>query len=261
MSRALPSRRAVLLAAATLLAFLVGAIVWFPAALAVRALPPPYLCVEPTGSLWRGRCEDLRMGGASIGAVSWTLRALPLLRARVEAGISWARSGSHLDGRIEATASAIEVRDLRGEADLSTVRALPLWPPSLLQAWSPGEGRLRIDLKRVGLQARRLTRIEGRVDVDGLVSLGRERWELGDYRLDWRDGPAPVGRLTDRGGPLRLDATIAAVVMGDVADAPPGGAWRLEGKVQARDPAWRPRLMIFGPADTAGQHALSIEWR
>ncbi|MFM7707529.1 MAG: hypothetical protein ACKO9D_05845, partial [Gammaproteobacteria bacterium] len=70
-----------------------------------------------------------------------------------------------------------------------------------------------------------------------------------------------VGRLTDRGGPLRLDATIAAVVMGDVADAPPGGAWRLEGKVQARDPAWRPRLMIFGPADTAGQHALSIEWR
>lgn len=261
MSRALPSRRAVLLAAATLLAFLVGAVVWFPAALAVGALPPPYLCVEPTGSLWRGRCGDLRMGGASIGAVSWTLRALPLLRARVEAGISWARSGSHLDGRIEATASAIEVRDLRGEADLSTVRALPLWPPSLLQAWSPGEGRLRIDLKRVGLQARRLTRIEGRLDVDGLVSLGRERWVLGDYRLDWREGPGPVGRLTDRGGPLRLDATIAAVVMGDVADAPPGGAWHLEGKVQARDPAWRPRLMIFGPADTAGQHALSIEWR
>lgn len=261
MSRALPSRRAVLLAAANLLAFFVGTVVWFPAALAVRALPLPYLCVEPTGNLWRGRCGDLRMGGASIGAMSWTLRALPLLSARVEAEISWARSGSHLDGRIEATASAIEVRDLRGEADLSTVRALPLWPPSLLKAWSPGEGRLRVDLKRVVLQAQRLTRIEGRVDVDGLVSLGRERWVLGDYRLDWREGPGPIGRLTDRGGPLTLDATIVAVAMGDVADAPPGGAWRLEGKVRARDPAWRPRLMIFGPADTAGQHALSIEWR
>lgn len=261
MSRALPSRRAVFLTAATLLAFLVGAVVWFPAALSLRALPPPYLCVDPTGTLWRGGCGDLRMGGASIGAMSWTLRALPLLRVRVEADISWTRSGSHLDGSIEATSSAIEVRDLRGEADLSTVRALPLWPPSLLQAWSPGEGRLRIDLKRVGLQAQRLTRIEGRVDVDGLVSLGRERWVLGDYRLDWREGPDLVGRLSDRGGPLALDATIAAVAMGDVADAPPGGAWRLEGKVRARDPAWRPRLMIFGPADTAGQHALSIEWR
>jgi hypothetical protein len=261
VSRALPSRRAAFLAAATLLAFLVGAVFWFPAALALRALPPPYLCLDPTGTLWRGGCGDLRMGGASIGAMSWTLRALPLLRARVEADISWTRSGSHIDGSIEASSSAIEVRDLRGEADLSTVRALPLWPPSLLQAWSPGEGRLRIDLKRVGLQARRLTRIEGRVDVDGLVSLGRERWVLGDYRLDWREGAAPAGTLTDRGGPLELVAEVRAAPLADATAGPPGGAWRLDGKVRARDPAWRPRLMLFGPADTAGQHALSIEWR
>lgn len=261
MSRARSSRRTILLAAATLSAFLVGAVVWFPAALALRALPAPYTCLDPTGSLWRGACGDLRMGGASIGAMSWTLRALPLLRVRASADVSWVRSGSRFDGHVEATPSAIEVRDLRGEADLSTLRALPFWPPALLQAWSPGEGRLRFDLKRVALQGQRPTHLEGRVDVDGLVLLGPERWLLGDYRIDWRAGPSPVGRLIDRGGPLALEATIAPAVMSDGAVAPPGGAWRLDGKVRARDPTWRPRLSIFGPADTAGQHALSIEWR
>lgn len=250
-----------MLAAATLLAFLVGAVVWFPAALAVQALPPPYVCAAASGGLWRGGCGDLRMGDASVGALSWRLRTLPLLRGRISADVSWARSGSFLDGRVDAGLAAIELRELRGEADISTVRALPIWPPSLLRAWSPGEGRLRIDLTRIGLQDRRLTRIEGRVDVDRLVSLGRERWELGDYRLEWREGPTPVGRLTDRGGPLALEATIAAATTADDADAPPGGAWHLEGTLQARDPAWRPRLMVFGPPDTVGRHALSIEWR
>lgn len=261
MSRAVPPHLATRSVAATLLAFLVGAVVWFPAALSVQALPAPYVCAAPSGSLWRGGCEDLRVGGASVGALSWRLRTLPLLRGRISADVSWARSGSFLDGRVDAAVSAVEVRGLRGEADISTLRALPLWPPSLLRAWSPGEGRLRIDLERIDLQHRRLTRIEGQVDVDRLVSLGRERWDLGDYRLEWREGQTPVGRLTDRGGPLALEATIAAAAMADDADAPPGGAWRLEGQVQARDPAWRPRLMVFGPPDTAGRHALSIEWR
>jgi hypothetical protein len=260
-SGALPPRRAIALAASVLLAFLVGALVWFPAALAARALPPPYACAAPSGSLWRGRCDDLRVGDASVGALSWTLRALPLLVGRVSADLTWARSGSRLEGRIDATASAVEVRDLRGDAGLATLRALPLWSPSLLNAWSPGEGRLRIDLKHVGVQGRRVARIEGRIDLDGLVSIGRERWVLGDYRLDWRDGPTPVGRLTDRGGPLELDAAIAAATVTDAAAAPPGGAWGLEGKVRARNPDWRPRLMVFGPADSAGWHRVSVDWR
>lgn len=260
-SRAVPPRRGIALAASVLLAFLVGAVVWFPAALAAHALPPPYACAAPSGSLWRGRCDDLRTGDATLGSVSWTLRALPLLVGRVSADLSWTRSGSRLEGRIDATASAVELRDLRGDAELATLRALPLWPPSLLNAWSPGEGRLRIDLKRVSLQTQRLTRIEGRIDVDGLVSIGRERWMLGDYRLDWRGGPTPVGRLTDRGGPLQLDAAIAAATVTDGTAAPPGGAWGLEGKVRARDPGWRPRLMVFGPADSAGWHSVSVDWR
>lgn len=261
MSRAVPPHLATRLVAATLFAFLVGAVVWFPAALAVQALPAPYVCAAPSGSLWRGGCEDLRVADASGGTLSWRLRTLPLLRGRFSADLSWARSGSFLDGRVDAGFASIEVHSLRGEADISTVRALPIWPPSLLRSWSPGDGRLRIDLARIELRDRRLTRIEGRVDVDRLVSLGRERWDLGDYRLDWREGPTPVGRLTDRGGPLALEATIAAAGMTGDADAPPGGAWSLEGLVQARDPDWRPRLMVFGPPDTVGRHALSVEWR
>lgn len=261
MTRSVTPRRAMLLAAATLSAFVIGTVVWFPASLALRALPAPYVCAAPSGSLWRGRCDDLRVGDATLGAVSWTLDALPLLGARLSGQVAWSRSGSRLAGLVDASAGKVVVRDLRGAADVSTLRALPVWPPSLLANWSPGEGRLRIDLKTAELRPQGPVRIVGSVDVDGLVSVGRERWVLGDYRLTWREGAAPTGTLTDRGGPLELVAEVRAATLADATGGPPGGAWRLEGTVRARDAAWRPRLLVFGPADGAGRHALSIEWR
>lgn len=261
MTSSVPPRRAILFAAATLLAFVIGGVIWFPASLAVRALPAPYTCTTPTGSLWHGRCGTLRVGDASIGTVSWRLRGLPLFGARFVADVDWSRSGSQLAGVVDVSAAIVSVRDLRGTADLATLRALPVWPPALLESWSPGEGRLRVDLKAAEMRDRRLVRVEGRLDVDGLVTVGRERWMLGDYRLVWIDGPTPVGRLTDRGGPLELVAELRAVGDTGPPDAQSAGAWRLEGTVRARDPAWRSRLMFLGPADGTGRHALSIEWR
>lgn len=259
MNREGAARRAVPLVAAALAAFIAGAVAWFPARWATSALPRPFSCEQPAGTVWSGHCAELRHGAGSIGAVSWRLRAIPLLRGAVAAEVAWTHRASRLSGDLEVSRSRVLLRGLRGAADVATLRALPVWPPSLVAAWPPGEGRLRVDLGLLELRNGRLARISGVIDAGGLVSASG-RWALGDYRLTWRDGAAPLGELADRGGPLELSARLEPVAL-EGAAAPPGGAWRLQGTVRARDRAWAPRLAAFGPPDAAGRHTLSIEWR
>ena len=259
MSREGAARRAVPLGAVALVAFIAGVVAWFPARWATSALPRPFSCEQPAGTIWSGHCADFRHGAGSVGAVSWRLRATPLLRGVVAAEVAWTHRASRLSGELEVARAHVLLRGLRGTADVATLRALPVWPPSLVAAWPPSEGRLRIDLGLVELRESRLARIAGVIDVDGLVS-SSARWSLGDYRLAWREGAAPLGELADRGGPLELMARLEPAGL-DGAAAPPGGAWRLQGTVRARDRAWAPRLAVFGPPDAAGRHTLSIEWR
>ena len=247
-------------AAFGVVAFLAGLVAWFPARWATRALPAPYSCPQAEGTVWTGRCVDLQHGAGSVGSVSWRLHATPLLRGALRADLRWTRRASRLSTEVEATRARVLLRGLRGSADVATLRALPVWPPSLLASWPPGEGLLRVDLALVELRAGRLVRISGKIDALGLASAGGGPGILGDYRLAWREGPAPLGELVDRGGPVELRASLQPIVLAEGA-GPPGGAWRLEGSVRARDRAWAKRLMVFGPADPTGRHTLSVEWR
>ena len=260
--RAKVARRPAIYGIAALLAALVGLFVWFPARLAARALPSGVACEGAAGTLWDGRCDDLRIRGGSAGAIAWRLRRWPLFLGHAQGTADWQHRASGVSATFDLSRRRVALKDLRGVADVATLRALPIWPQGIIDAWSPGEGRLRIDLAGLEVQDGRLTRIVGVVDADGLVSLDRERATLGDLRLAWRDGPVPLGEISDRGGPLEVRASLRPVT-GVAADAPapPGGAWRLTGTVRARDAAWRPRLQVFGPPDAAGRHALSVEWR
>ena len=253
-------RRRALPIAAAVIAFLVGLVAWFPAAWALRLLPSPLSCAGAGGTVWQGRCAELRHGTTSIGDLSWRLHPSQLLRARIAADIAWDHRTSRIISTAVARRGEVSLAALRGEADIATLRAMPLWPPSWVSAWPPSEGLLSLDLTEVLLRDGRLARIVGTVEVRGLVSAGRERWRLGDHRLTWREGASPHGDITDLGGPLELRARLRP---DDAPGAvgPPGGAWLLEGTVRAREPAWTPRLLVFGPADAAGRHAMSVAWR
>lgn len=246
--------------AAAALATLVGALVWLPARLVLAFLPSPITCADAGGTLWRGRCGALTSNGAALGALSWRLQARPLLGARIVADLEWSHQGSRLATTLDASLQRQQLRGLRGTADLASLRALPIWPPAVVAEWTPGEGRLRLDIVELELRGGRVQRLVGVVDADGLVALGRERWVLGDYRLGWRDAASPLGELTDRGGPLEVRARLQPLPDG-VGAAPPGGSWRITGEVRARDAAWRTRLGMFGPPGADGRHTLSIDWR
>lgn len=246
------ARKTALYGLAALLAVLTGLFVWFPARVAALALPTGVTCDGATGTLWNGRCADLRIRNASSGAVAWQLRKWPLLRGQAQGVAEWTQRGSRLASAFDTSRRGVDLDGLRGVVDVGTARALPFWPQGIVAVWPPGEGRLRIDLDSLEIRDGQLVRIVGVMDADGLVSLDRERAVLGDHRLVWREGPSPLGELSDRGGPLELQARLRPLA---------GGVWQLDGTVRARDPAWRPRLMVFGPPDASGRHRLSVEWR
>jgi hypothetical protein len=239
-----------------LVGVLLGGLVWFPASLALRALPAPTLCERAAGTVWRGRCDRLSAQGVEVGALDWRLSPTGLLHARLIGSFEWTRHDDRLAARIEAGARRMTVTGLRGRIGLESLRALPLLPPALASRLSPAEGRLAFDMDTLTLRSGRIVAARGTLDGEGLVWRAQERWSIGGMRVTFVAGePAEDGlqaTVRDTGGPLEFAGRLSMV-------SPP--AWTLTGTVRARDPVWAPRLDALGPPDPLGRHALAVEGR
>jgi hypothetical protein len=231
---------------------LIGGLVWFPASLALRALPDPIRCAAATGTLWQGRCSRLVVQEALVGTLAWRIRPSALLGGRLSAQMAWSLRDDHLQGDLNATRHSLTLSALRGRLDFGTMRTLPIWPPGLNARLARTEGRLRVELFEGTRRGGRWVDLRGTLEGEDLAWQGPERWDLGGLRLTLGAHRPSVGEVIDTGGPLDLKAALSL-------EASP--AWTLEGFVRARDPAWVPRLGVFGPPDPLGRHRLSIEGR
>jgi hypothetical protein len=164
----------------------------------------------------------------------------------------WSLRDDHLQGDLNATRHSLTLSALRGRLDFGTMRTLPIWPPGLNARLARTEGRLRVELFEGTRRGGRWVDLRGTLEGEGLAWQGPERWDLGGLRLTLGADRLSVGTVVDTGGPLDLKATLSL-------ETPP--TWTLKGIVRARDPAWVPRLGMFGPPDPLGRHRLSIEGR
>ena len=234
------------------LGLLIGGLAWFPASLALRALPAPIRCAAATGTLWQGRCSQLVVQEALIGTLAWQLRPSALLGGRLSAQMDWSLRDDHLQGNLNATRHSLTLSALRGRLDFVTMRTLPIWPPGLNARLARTEGRLRVELFEGTWRGGRWVDLRGTLEGEGLAWQAKDRWDLGGLRLTLGTDRPSVGAVVDTGGPLDIKAALSL-------EAAP--AWTLEGFVRARDPAWVPRLGVLGPPDPLGRHRLSIEGR
>jgi hypothetical protein len=248
------SRPLVAITALSLAGVLIGTLLWFPAASALRLLPPPWACQQAEGTVWRGRCGRLVADGREAGEVAWRWQAVKLLRGELAVSVRWTRGGDHLAGQAVLSGRDLTLTDLRGLLDTGSLRTLPVLPPVMASRLSRLDGQLRIGLAAVEIRGGRWSALRGTLDGGSLAWQGRERWDLGDLRVTFAGTPAaPLqGDVVDLGGPLEVRATLRL-------DTPP--AWGLSGTVRARDPVWTPRLAIFGAPDAQGRHTVSVEGR
>jgi general secretion pathway protein N len=188
------------IAAGAGIAFLIVLVARFPARWAAGLLPRGTSCEQLNGSLWSGSCAGLIAGGAPLGDLSWSAHPLRLITGKLSVTVSLAMtSGGARSLLTLSPTGAITAENAQGTLPLNHALLQPV-PPNV-------QGSVTFNLAALRWNGKRVTRLRGEFDVQGLVVQGDS---IGDYRLSFPDDSSdqPLGQLTDLGGPLSVQGTL-----------------------------------------------------
>jgi len=218
-----------------------------PARSAVSFLPAGVSCEDPSGTLWRGNCSQLRANELSIAGLSWKLHPLALLGLKLSADLSSADPSAGGKASVEAARNGnVTIRDLSGRLPLSvTSHVLP-----------PGDSAtLVLQLPAAKIQNGHLAAIEGTIQLLQLHTANPQA-DLGSYELQFPSGNTQatmVGQLRDLEGPLAVNGQVRLEMNGN---------YEADGTVVTRDSATEDlnkALQLFlGPANAQGQRNFSL---
>jgi general secretion pathway protein N len=211
-------------------------------------LPAVAHCVEPSGTVWSGRCARAGSAPFALTDISWTLQPWLLFTGRLGAQVRSGDPNAPLSAALRfSPGGRLDVRDLQGSVAIGS-GLLPLFP----EGWS---GTLAADVPVAEFRAGAPQRIRGVLTVAGL----RRRapgGELGSYelRFDERDsGAGDIGAtLRDTSGPLAVAARL---------QLSRDGAYELAGTVLARgsaDSDLAAAVAALGAADASGRRQFSL---
>lgn len=242
-------QRGVKITAVALVAFAAVLIARFPARWATGVLPSGTTCLRISGTLWSGACAGLADGGTQIGDLTWDVHPLRLLMATLSADVELSRGSGTARGRIDVGPSGtLTARNL--------MAAFPL-DRTLFAALPAGtQASAQVDIPFLRWKGLRILAIRGRIDVHGLTAARGD--PLGDYRVSFpadsarSTAGAPVGHLTDLGGPFSVDGTVRLT---------PEPGYVIEAQVAARpgaSPDLTNALRYLGSPDASGRRPFSL---
>jgi hypothetical protein len=210
-------------------------------------LPAAAHCVDPSGTVWSGRCARAGSAPFALTNVSWRLQPW-LLVGRLGAEVRSGDPNAPVSAALRfGLGGRLEVRDLKGTVAIGS-GLLPLFP----EGWS---GALGLDVAAAEFRAGMPQRIRGVLTTAGLRRQAPGA-ELGSYelRFDERDSGAGDigGTLRDTSGPLAVAARL---------QLSRNGAYELSGTVLARSgasPDLAAAIAALGEADASGRRTFSL---
>jgi hypothetical protein len=234
----------------------VVAVLLFALTVAVRAparwlfalAPQSLSCAAPAGSIWHGGCAQLRIAGAQLGELSWSLHFWPLLRGHLDADLRSDDARAPGSARVSLGAGGrLVLRDLRADLPIDS-GLLPFFP----NGWS---GRVLLALVEVQFRAGRLAAVHGTASARALAQRSPPM-PFGSYELNFGDAPAGAGVITaalrDLGGPLAVNGTLTIRN---------GSEYELTGLVATRpevSDGLAKAVAFLGPADAQGRRPFSL---
>lgn len=237
------------LIAAGLAAFIVFMVVQLPAAVVLRWAPPQLALSGLEGTLWSGSARQLSLLGQPLGRARWRCNYLRILLLQWSCELRLLPAAGEL--RLDLTrypSGAIDVHRVDGRVPVASFAGLAA-PPG----WS---GDVEFDLQGLRLEGNWLQSAAGAIHVRRLRAPGPGGAELGDFELTLGEGSVGgglSGRLSDRGGPLRVRGTL---------ELSPPRNYLLSGEVSpgpgATDTIFR-TLEFLGPPDSLGRRPFTIE--
>lgn len=233
--------------------YLIGLLILLPAAqvysLAGRYLPPlrSLQAHAIQGSIWSGHLSGLAWQNYAIGDLSWTIKPLPLLLARLSVKAQLRDEDASLNGHISLFPDRrLQLRDLRA---LLPAARLMTYNRSLPVAL---DGTLNARIDEGHLQANETSALRGALVWNKAQIIFGSPLDLGDLRLELEpdDAGGTRGTLSDAGGPLEIHGSIHLDKQWN---------YRLQAQLRARpsaDPALAETLKLMGRPDGQGYHNL-----
>jgi hypothetical protein len=201
--------RAIALAAALSVGLLAGIIFWLPATWFVRSLPTGVRCDAPNGSIWRGACARVELGGAAAGALRWQLHGSELLYGRAVLEVDWSPGLGRAHGTVAIPiigSKAISLTDVSVDTEVAELRRVA---PRL--TWPVGvDAGVHVTLDRLVFDANGPSILIGRGRIENL----RGYAQLGGPASFNLEAPAPgappiVTVSTVAGSPIDVRGTLA----------------------------------------------------
>lgn len=230
----------------------------------VRKLTEPELeCQRWSGTIWHGRCDQVRMDGGELGSFGWQVRGMGLAPVSLKLDLGWRRADSWVQTELIATdlfsaEPRLQFFDVRGNMALDTLRSLlPRTTRQSLGLLANADGRLWVKLAQLAVSSSSPPSAEGELLLEALRVPG---WpsRIGPLRLQLRDDGAPMnGTIEDMGGPLQVALRV---------DFEEPQILSVRGEILPRPIAadrWQPLLALVGPMTAAGGYGvdISMEWQ
>jgi len=252
---ATPARRPWWLIAVGLAAAFAFVIATLPARLLESQLPRAGLAADGlSGTVWSGHARALSWRSVPLGDLRWSVAPLELLRGRIGGDFSLIRPDGQLDGRIGVTlGGTLHLRDVRADLPVEAISALPVGIP---RGW---RGRIDGRFEHIVVAAGWPTRLEGTVDMEGLIAPPPRNASIGSYHIvmpDPKVGESDDGPLTahvsDTEGPFSFDGSFTLDRERN---------FLLDGTLATRGntpPELARSIELLGPADSSGRRPVSV---
>jgi general secretion pathway protein N len=207
-----------------------------------------------SGTLWNGHARALSWQSVPVGDLRWSLAPLELLRGRIGGDFSLVRPDGTLDGKLGLSlGGTLHLRDVHADLPVEAISAFPVGMP---RGW---RGRIDANFESIVVEAGWPTRLEGTVDMEGLIAPPPRNASIGSYHVVMPDpkavaseGTPLTAHVSDIEGPFSFDGRFTLdrdrnfLLDGTLAprgDTPPELVRSIE---------------LLGPADSAGRRPVSV---
>ncbi|HET7570058.1 MAG TPA: type II secretion system protein N [Gammaproteobacteria bacterium] len=239
-------RRIALFSGVGIVAYLFFLALTLPASMLFRWVLPangPIAVVAPQGTPWHGQAHQLRVNGAVLGRVSWSVHPWALFTGKLDYDLRVHGAATELTGEaVLAPGGKIVVTNVHGPLDLTPALGWLHLPAN------SATGRITFDLDRFVMADNHPTALVGRITVDHLHAQWPQPMDLGGYVATFTTDANGIihGRAHDSGGPIDLDATVTVSK---------NGQYQCRGTMTARGnaaPGLKQALGFLGRTDNNG---------
>jgi len=225
---------------------------WSYAEPALRQQLPQLAVNGVSGRLWQGEAAAVRYNNTPVGRLHWRISPLSLFTGKVNAPLSLQLQQGYLQGRVSMPFDQSEMRisTMKGQLPVTQLQGLFAYYPVSVA------GTLAVDISEAQVDGKgKLTGLSGRINWLGAELVAPQALLLGDLQaeLEADEAGRMTAQLSDRGGPLSLDAQLVLQ---------PQGSYTLSGTVAAGEGAsdeLRQALGWLGKPDQRGRYRLN--WR